>query len=236
MKNSSCSLPMRSLATACLMLVCCNASAAPIRAEIAWEVSRNGSPIAEAVDSLEQDGKTYSITSRWKGRGVLSLAGEARRASRGTIVAGGLRPHEFEDKRSGRDTARADFNWAANTLALQYKGPAQSVPIPAHPYDRLTQLYAFAFRAPAAGEPVQMNVVDGRGVSAYTFEVAGRETLKTPAGEFETVKLVKRKSAPGDRGTEIWLAPKQHYLPVRLLVVEKDGTRTDQVATRISAQ
>ena len=129
------------------MFACFAANAAPTRAEITWEVSRNGSPIAEAVDSLEQDGKTYSITSRWKGRGLFSLAGEARRASRGTIVAGGLRPQEFEDKRSGRDTERANFNWAANTLALQYKGPAQSVPIPP-PCDRLTQLYGFVFRAP----------------------------------------------------------------------------------------
>ena len=68
------------------------------------------------------------------------------------------------------------------------------------------------------------------------FKVGGREVLKTPAGEFDTIKLIKIKDAPEDRGTEIWLALKQHYLPVRLLVVEKDGTRTDQVATRVSAQ
>ena len=38
------------------------------------------------------------------------------------------------------------------------------------------------------------------------------------------------------RGTEIWLATKQNYLPVRILVIEKDGTRIDQVVTAISAQ
>jgi hypothetical protein len=226
---------MRSLAAACLMLACFNVAATPTRAQIGWEISRNGSAIAEAVDSLEQDGKTYSITSNWKGRGLLGL-GEVRRASRGTIVAGGLRPQEFEDARSGRDTARASFNWASNMLTLQYKGPAQSTPIPVNAYDRLTQLYGFAFRAPGAGEPVQMNVADGRSVSAYAFEVVGHEVLKTPAGEFETLKLVKRKSNPEDRSTEIWLALKQHHLPVRVLVVEKDGTRVDQVAKRVSAQ
>jgi hypothetical protein len=227
---------MRSLAGACLMLACLGAAAAPTRAEIGWEISRNGTVIAEAVDSLEQDGKTYSITSNWKGRGLLSLIGEARRSSRGVIVAGGLRPQEFEDVRTGRNTARASFDWALNTLTLQYKGPARSAPIPANAYDRLTQLYGFAFRAPGAGEPVQMNVADGRGVSDYAFEVAGREALKTPAGEFETLKLVKRKSNPEDRSTEVWLALRQHHLPVRVLVVEKDGTRIDQIANRVSAQ
>ena len=68
------------------------------------------------------------------------------------------------------------------------------------------------------------------------LEVAGREVLKTPAGEFETLKLVKRKSNPEDRSTELWLALRQHHLPVRVLVVEKDGTRIDQIANRVSAQ
>lgn len=226
---------MRSFALVFLMFACITAHAAPAHAETNWEVSRNGSAIAEAVDSFEQDGKTYRITSTWKGRGLLRLAGDVRRTSRGTIVAGALRPQEFEDARSGRDSERASFNWVSNTLTWQYKGPAQSGPIPAGACDRLTQFYGFVFRAPEGG-PFQVNVVDGRGIHSYTFKIGGREALKTPAGEFETIRLVKVKDGPDDRGTEIWLAVKQHHLPVRVLVVEKDGTRTDQVATRVSAQ
>ena len=233
MRANFCLPPMRSIATVCLMSACLTASAAPTHAEIAWEVNRNGSAIAEAVDSFDQDGKTYHISSTWKGRGLLRLAGDVRRASRGTIVASGLRPQEFEDARSGRDTERASFNWISNTLTWQYKGPAQSGPIPANVCDRLTQVYGFVLRAPESG-PFQVNVVDGRGIHAYTYKVGGREALKTPAGEFETIRLVKVKDGPEDRATEIWLAVKQHHLPVRVLVVEKDGTRTDQVATRVS--
>ena len=235
MPDNSCLPPVRSLAIACLAFACSAANAAPTRAEITWEVSRNGSAIAEAVDLFEQDGKTYRITSTWKGRGLFRLAGDARRTSRGTIVAGGLRPQEFEDARSGRDAERANFNWVSNTLTWQYKGPAQSGPIPANACDRLTQIYGFVFRAPDVG-PFQINVVDGRGIHAYAFKVGGREVLKTLAGEFDTIRLEKVKDGPEDRGTEIWLAVKQHHLPVRVLVVEKDGTRVDQVATRVSAQ
>ena len=226
---------MRSLAAVCLMLACFGAAAAPTRAEITWEISRNGILLAESVDLLEIDGRSYTITSQWKGRGPLGLLGDARIASRGSVVAGGLRPDEFEDLRTGRSPARARFDWTANLLTQQYKGPAQSAPIPAHPYDRLTQLYGFAFAMPERG-PMPMNVADGRGVSAYAFRIAGRETLKTLAGEFETLKLVKHKDSPEDRATEIWLAVKQHHLPVRVLVVDKDGTRIEHVATRLSAR
>jgi len=34
--------------------------------------------------------------------------------------------------------------------------------------------------------------------------------------------------------SEIWLAADRGYLPVRIVVVEKDGTRYEHVATRIS--
>ena len=52
----------------------------------------------------------------------------------------------------------------------------------------------------------------------------------------EALKLVKQRDPGDDRGTELWLAVRHHYVPVRVLVVEKDGTRLDQVATRVAAE
>jgi len=69
----------------------------------------------------------------------------------------------------------------------------------------------------------------------YAYAVAGRETLKTAAGEFESLKLVKQRDPGDERATEIWLAVKRHYLPIRVLVIEKDGTRLDQIVTRIES-
>ena len=42
-----------------------------------------------------------------------------------------------------------------------------------------------------------------------------------------------RRNGSGDVA-EIWLAANRSYLPVRLVVVEKDGTRYEHIATRIS--
>jgi hypothetical protein len=36
------------------------------------------------------------------------------------------------------------------------------------------------------------------------------------------------------RSTQIWLDAERSYLPLRVLVVHKDGTRVDQIATRIA--
>jgi hypothetical protein len=117
---------------------------------------------------------------------------------------------------------------------MQYKGDPHTVPMPPNAQDRLSFLLAFAF-TPNSAYPVSISVADGGGISSYVFEVVGQERVKTPAGEFETTKVARRKDGPEDRrSTEIWLAPSRGNIPVRILVTEKDGTRIDQVVVRIS--
>ena len=212
---------------------CAAQAAPPQRVEVTYEVSRNGALIAEVGDRLEHDGRSYRLSETWKGRGVYALRGEALRSSRGTIGPGGLRPLEFEDRRPGRETARARFDWSAQLLTLQYKGPPETRPLAPGTQDRLSFLHGFAFLPPGA-QPATYHVADGKGVATYVYQAAGRERLRTPAGEFDALRLVKKKDGPQDRGTEIWLAADRHYLPLRVLVTEKDGTRLDQVAVRIA--
>ena len=222
------------LASLALPALACAAPAQ--RVEIAYELSRNGAVIAESVETLEHDGKVYRISARMKGKALLALRGDAARTSQGRISPEGLRPAEFDDQRSGRDTLRAKFDWQAKTLSLQPKeGVSESKPLAANMHDRLSYLYNFAFRPPGSS-PIGLSITDGKGVATVVYEPGGRETLKTPAGEFETLKLARRKNGPEDRTTEIWLAARRDYLPVRILVVEKDGTRIDQVVTRLSVQ
>ena len=197
------------------------AAAPPPRVEIEYELSRNGAAVAEVVHRIEHDRKTYVLLETWQGKGLFALAGKANRSSRGAVVADGLRPVEFEDKRTGRETRRAGFESA---------GPAPTL----ERQDQLSMAWTFAF-APPRGT-VSVRVADGRRVTSYTYSVAGRERVKTPAGEFDGLRLVKQKDNPQAKSTEIWLAADRDYLPVRVLIVDKDGTRLDQLATRITLQ
>jgi len=208
-------------------------AAPPGRVEIAYEVLHNGGAIADVTIVLEHDGVKYQLIERWKGRGIYALAGEAQRTSRGRIAPDGLRPLEYEDVRSRREPARARFEWDTKSLTLQFRDGPQIRPMPPHAQDRLSFVFAFAFRAPGK-QPTEFNLVDGKGVANYVFENAGRERIGIPAGQFDALRLVKRKERPDDRSSEMWLDPSRSYLPLRVLVVQKDGTRIDQVATRIS--
>jgi len=204
-------------------LIAFSASAAlaapPQHVEIAYELARNGMTLAEVTHQLEHDGRTYRLIEHWKGKGLLALKGDATRISEGTIAADGLRPRKFEDKRTGRDTRQAQFDPKGATLEQQ---------------DQLSLAWSFAFAPPA--KLVAVSVADGKRVSHYGYEPAGRERVKTPAGEFDALKLVKKRARPEDKATEIWLAADRQYLPVRILVVDKDGTQIDQLAARIAVK
>ena len=78
------------------------------------------------------------------------------------------------------------------------------------------------------------HIADGKGISHHRYQLKGRERIRTPAGEFDTVH-VERVREPNEKDSaELWLAAELGYIPVRLLDIEKDGTRYEQLATRIS--
>jgi len=206
--------------TIVLSLACAAATAAPPqRVEIAYEISRDGQVLAEVTQRLEHDGRSYLLSETWKGKGLLGLRGEAVRSSQGAIAADGLRPQKFEDKRPGRETRHAEFDPAAKTPTLQRQ-------------DQLSFIWTFAFAPPPGA--VTVGAADGKNVTSYTYQASGREKLKTPAGEFDALKLVKRRDNPQDKATEIWLAVDRQYIPLRILVIDKEGKRLDQVAVKIT--
>ena len=202
----------------------------PARVEIAYEIARNGSTVAEVVHRMQHNGRIYQLTETWKGRGIFALRGSAKRSSRGIVSPEGLKPLEFLDERTGRNTARANFDWEAKRLTMQYRGEPRNEPLPARAHDRLAYLFDFAFAPPRPGGEITFDLMDGRGQSRHVYSVNGRERLKTPAGEFDTIRVEKRTA---DELAQIWLAAELSHLPLRILVVHKDGTRYDQVATKI---
>jgi hypothetical protein len=203
-----------------------------LRIEIEYELTRNGSTMAEVVERLEQSNGAYHLTETWRGRGVYSLLGRAKRTSEGFLDAKGPRPREYMDERSGRDTQRVSIDWTANTITRRYKGATRTEPVQPGTQDRLSFVLALAFLAPK-GEPVSFPIVDGRGMSRHTYTPNGREKLGTPAGVFDTIKVTRTNEGSGEVA-EIWLAVERHHLPVRIVVQEKDGTRFEHMARRIS--
>ena len=204
----------------------------PAVIEVAYEMSRDGSVMADVVERLEHGGGRYQIAETTKGRGIYALIGSMKRTSRGQLDARGVRPLEFTDERPapGWRDSRALFDWAARTITMHHKQVERTVPMPPDAQDQLSFMLAFAF-FPPKGTTFAYNIADSRSVSEQIYRVAGEEKLRVPAGEFQTLKLVRIK----DSGSaELWLAKELGNFPVRAVVVDKDGRRLEQSAVRIS--
>jgi hypothetical protein len=219
-----------SLAISVLLWASAAAAGPPQRVELSYELSRNGTRIADVAYLLEHDGRNYQITETTKGRGVLALRGTIRRTSRGMVTPQGLKPLEFLDERTGRNTARAVLDWNAKTVTQQYKGEPSVEPLPAHAHDRLAFAFDFAFAPRAPGE-VAFDLLNGRGQSRHVYTAAGRNRIKTPYGELDALLYVR---GPADDRTELWLAAERALLPVKIVVLEKDGTRFEQALSKIT--
>jgi hypothetical protein len=213
---------------AAVVWACTAQAAPPAQVEVAYSVTRNGWLVAEIVERLEHGNGAYQLTETWKGRGIYALLGKARRASQGEVVRGGLRPVQFFDERSGRDTARAWFDWKAQTFTMRYQGSTRTEPTPSNAHDALSALLGLCFSPPQG--PLTVHVINGRGMSTHVYETLGEERVSVPAGQFDALKLKRDKN---NGRVEIWLAIAHGHLPVRLLA-EEDGALYDQVATRIS--
>lgn len=66
-------------------------------------------------------------------------------------------------------------------------------------------------------------IADAKEVEGRKFVRQGNETIKTPAGTYETVKVVMQH-ANAERNTTFWLAPQLDYLPVKVTHKDEDAS------------
>ena len=78
-------------------------------------------------------------------------------------------------------------------------------------------------------------MTNGRKLEKYRYTAQSDVTIDTPFKRLNTIQLVKQRAAD-DTGTEIWIAPEYGNVPVKVLIVEEDGVRYEQVATSVEVK
>jgi hypothetical protein len=212
------------------------AGAAPQRVTISYDVSRNGFQVAEMSEVFESSAGRYRIVSESRAVGLLALFERhpLRFVSAGRLSADGLQPLEFEGKRYENDNkgVRGAFDWETGRLTIHYGEQTQTLPLPAGAQDRLSFLYQFMFMAPLTEGQLALDMTNGRKLGHYLYTLRSGVEIDTPLGRLATLHIVKLHRSD-ESGAEIWLSPQHHYLPVRMIIIEEDGTRYEQVATRL---
>jgi hypothetical protein len=211
-------------------------SGVPQAISASYEVSRNGRRVAVMNETFEANDGGYRIVSESHAVGLLALLERQplRLTSSGRLTAAGLRPQLFEGKRGDADPrkVRADFDWQGKQLTIARDGRTDTLPLPPGTQDRLSAMYQFMFLVPDRSQKLEFSMTNGRKLDQYRYTVRSGVEIETRLGRMSTVHLVKQRR-PDESGTEIWLAPHHRYLPIKLLILEEDGSRYEQVLTKL---
>jgi hypothetical protein len=195
-----------------------------------YRVSLAGLDVGRVNETYERKGDRYVIQSVARTEGLAKLLDEnVVRESTGRVVASGLQPLAFDQKRAGhgdRDI-RATFDWERGVMASTYKGEVVEVPLPRDTQDPLSLMYQFMNIGSAATVSVPM--ANGRKVDLYTYRLVGPERIRTPAGEFDTLHYERVLSAPKETRAEVWVARDRWNLPVRVRYDDSKGLKWEQL-------
>jgi len=212
------------------------AAAPPESVQAHYDVYKDGLHVATMQESFESGAGKYQITSDSDPAGLLALfvRTKIKAQSSGTVTAGGLQPERMDYGRldDASKNVRAVFDWGAQQLHMSFDGRNETTPLVAATQDRVSVMYQFMFLSPEKLKPLEFPMTNGKKIDHYRYELAGHVTLDTPLGKLNTLHLVKQRER-GENGIEVWLAADRHLFPVKVLFLENDGSRIEQVITRL---
>lgn len=225
-------MPRPALVLLCLCLALPAATTAPaadstVRAFTArYDFTANRLLVARMERSLRpnRDG-SYLFTSKSVAAGMLSmlLSDNIDESSVWDLADGRPRPLRYQYHHTGRKEgerrAVLDFDWKKGIVTNRINDDPWTMKIPSGAQDKLLYQYTL-MQDLKAGRPVlSYDIADGGELKNFSFERLGTETLTTPLGRLQTVKLQR---VHGSRRTVIWCAAALDYMPVRI-EQHKDG-------------
>ncbi len=163
----------------------------------------------------------YRLHTRATGVTRLVFRSEVLESSRGRITADGFRPDVYHYERRGDDDARRAelrFDWRDGEVVNDVAEYPWRMDITPDTIDRvispLQLMHDLEERDPADTQLVY-RIADGGQLKTYALDIEATETVSTPAGRFEALRI-RRQDPDSDRYTLLWCAPALDYLAVQV--------------------
>lgn len=105
------------------------------------------------------------------------------------------------------------FDWTTDTVTNTITGEPWKMPLQEGALDKLVYQLQIMLDLARNKTSLHYTIADGGKLKTYQVEILGTETITTPLGKFETVRV---RRVHGKRKTTLWCAQRLHYLPVRI--------------------
>jgi len=192
---------------------------------------RSGELYGDARVLWQREDKRYQVRVEV----ALTFLASLVMTSQGEVDPATLRPQAYEEVRNGRPRGLR-----LNESEVQLAN-GKVMPRPPGVQDTASQFVELSHRFASGQEKLEV----GRAVTfwmarpgaldLWTYDVVGRETLKTGLGEVEAFHLKPRPIANprGNITAEMWFAPSLQYLPVRIRVNMGEEAHVDLLVETI---
>jgi len=156
--------------------------------------------------------------------------------SRGQVAAdGALVPERYEEKRPFHEPDIVDIDWARGHIQYGASAPAQSPAAGAQ--DRLSlqfelarELHRFPERF-GSGSAHAVSLIGTHSVDVWNFVAQDDQSVDTGRGPMRAVHFSARRIVRNnvEETMEIWLGAELRWLPVRIRIVDREGSIIDSI-------
>jgi len=205
-----------------------------------YKIYKGGIKAAKAHLSLKKNGNQYVYKSVTDLAGIFSLLKKQVRteisnweydANKQIKVRDYSFTHMKGKKRKKYRTIK--FDWTKNQALNKFKQQKITVKLKPGAIDKFTLQLAVMRDLKQNKKTLDYTIVDDGKLKHYHFTILGYENIKTPAGTYKAIKI-KRERKKKKRTTYMWCAPKLHFLPVKILHVEKSGSKASMELSSIT--
>ncbi|MTI63986.1 DUF3108 domain-containing protein [Methylophaga sp.] len=145
------------------------------------------------------------------------------------LVDDRVTPQRYRYQRTGGKKDKflqMQFNWRQKQVSIDDREHPWELDIKTGVLDKLVYQISLMRDLNKGIKQVDYLIADGGHLKTYEIKVLARETITTPMGQIETIKLTRHREKPNDRETTLWCAPALGYLPVKLEHVEDEAVFT----------
>jgi len=185
--------------------------------EARYEVGNDLIIAAESTLSFKPIGhQHWRYASHTKATGLAALLNidPINESSELELVNGTLRSLHYRSDQNGVKQ-ESHFDWQKKELRLSRDGSPRILPLAAGTLDHASALLPIMQQLNDDFKSLKIAVNEKGTARILTFVNQGHETVQTPFGRYDTIK-VRQSRDPGSQIGLIWLAPQLNNLPVRI--------------------
>jgi len=192
----------------------------PYQARYSLDWASGVSFSGDAVRSLRREGDNWLLETN--ASAMFASLAESSRFS----LSPHIQPQQYNFKRKvlgKKRKAQLDFDWQQQQVTNNVNNEPWTMAIAPGVLDKLSVQLQLRLDLKSGKTRFEYQVADGGKLKAYRFKVDGNESITTPAGTFDAVKVSRDRGSDSKRKTWIWFAPALDYMIVKIHQIEKSN-------------